>query len=167
MLAIPVLAARGIRQIRRGEVLRHRRSMTTCALLVAAFLVSYPFKLALLGPEDLSVWSPAAINTLRFHETCVLAMVVGGAVAGTHAWRMRRSRNVTRERAEAPAPAKGGRCHRMAGWTAVVGAALAKSQGTAVLRQMQESMAAGEGTAAAIIEGVLVLVAGVTLLMVQ
>ncbi len=48
--------------------------------------------------------------------------------------------------------------------TAVVGAALAKSQGTAVLRQLQASMAAGEGTAAAIIEGVLVLVAGVTLL---
>ena len=48
--------------------------------------------------------------------------------------------------------------------TAVVGAALAKSQGPAVLKQMQESMAAGEGTAAAIVEGVLVLVAGVTLL---
>jgi UPF0716 protein FxsA len=48
--------------------------------------------------------------------------------------------------------------------TAVVGASLAKSQGTAVLKQMQESMAAGQGTAAAIVEGVLVLVAGVTLL---
>jgi UPF0716 protein FxsA len=48
--------------------------------------------------------------------------------------------------------------------TAIVGAALAKSQGTAVLKQMQESMAAGEGTALAVIEGVLVLVAGVTLL---
>lgn len=48
--------------------------------------------------------------------------------------------------------------------TAVVGAALAKSQGTAVLRGMQESMRNGEGTAAAVVEGVLVLVAGVTLL---
>lgn len=48
--------------------------------------------------------------------------------------------------------------------TAIVGASLAKSQGTAVLRQMQESMAAGEGTALAVVEGVLVLVAGVTLL---
>ena len=48
--------------------------------------------------------------------------------------------------------------------TAVVGAALAKSQGTAVLRQLQKSMAEGTGTGTAIVEGVLVLVAGVTLL---
>lgn len=48
--------------------------------------------------------------------------------------------------------------------TAIVGAALAKSQGTAVLRQLQDSMAAGEGTGTAIVEGVLILVAGVTLL---
>lgn len=48
--------------------------------------------------------------------------------------------------------------------TAVVGAALAKSQGTAVLRQLQTSMAEGKGTGTAIVEGVLVLVAGVTLL---
>jgi len=48
--------------------------------------------------------------------------------------------------------------------TAVVGAALAKSQGLAVLRKLQESMASGEGTGLAIVEGALVLVAGVTLL---
>ena len=50
------------------------------------------------------------------------------------------------------------------GVTAVVGAALAKSQGIAVLNRMQASMASGEGTGMALIEGVLILVAGVTLL---
>ncbi len=48
--------------------------------------------------------------------------------------------------------------------TAVVGAALAKNQGTAVLRGLQESMREGKGTGVAMVEGVLVLVAGVTLL---
>lgn len=50
------------------------------------------------------------------------------------------------------------------GVTAMVGAALAKSQGTAVLTRLQTSMANGEGTGTAIVEGVLVLAAGVTLL---
>jgi UPF0716 protein FxsA len=50
------------------------------------------------------------------------------------------------------------------GVTAVVGAALAKSQGLAVLTQLQGSMTTGEGTGTALIEGALVLVAGVTLL---
>lgn len=48
--------------------------------------------------------------------------------------------------------------------TAVVGAALAKSQGVAVLKQLQTSISEGQGTAVAVVEGVLVLVAGVTLL---
>ncbi|MCP4445442.1 MAG: FxsA family protein [Myxococcales bacterium] len=48
--------------------------------------------------------------------------------------------------------------------TAVVGAALAKSQGLAVLTRLQNSTASGEGAGTAIVEGVLVLVAGVTLL---
>ena len=38
---ITVLVLRGIGQIRRGEVARHRRSMLTGAALVGAFLVSY------------------------------------------------------------------------------------------------------------------------------
>ena len=48
--------------------------------------------------------------------------------------------------------------------TAVLGAALAKSQGLAVLRQLQQAMASGQGTGLTIVEGCLVLVAGVTLL---
>ncbi len=50
------------------------------------------------------------------------------------------------------------------GVTAMVGASLAKSQGLAVLTRLKESAASGEGTATAIVEGVLILVAGVTLL---
>ena len=50
------------------------------------------------------------------------------------------------------------------GVTAIVGASLAKSQGMAVLTQLQGSMASGQGTGTAIVEGALVLVAGVTLL---
>ncbi len=50
------------------------------------------------------------------------------------------------------------------GVTAMVGAALAKSQGTAVLTRLQTSMTSGEGTGTAIVEGALILAAGVTLL---
>ena len=48
--------------------------------------------------------------------------------------------------------------------TALVGAALAKSQGGAVLKDLQTSMQNGTGTALALVEGVLVLAAGITLL---
>lgn len=50
------------------------------------------------------------------------------------------------------------------GVTAIVGASLAKSQGLAVLTRLKESATSGEGTATAIVEGVLILAAGVTLL---
>ncbi len=48
--------------------------------------------------------------------------------------------------------------------TALIGASLAKSQGMAVLNNLQASIAQGKGTGTAIVEGVLVLAAGVTLL---
>lgn len=48
--------------------------------------------------------------------------------------------------------------------TAVVGAALTKSQGMAVLNRLRESMAGSGDPGAAITEGVLVLAAGITLL---
>jgi UPF0716 protein FxsA len=50
------------------------------------------------------------------------------------------------------------------GVTAIVGGYLAKSQGTAVLTRLKNSVSSGEGTATAIVEGVLILAAGVTLL---
>lgn len=50
------------------------------------------------------------------------------------------------------------------GVTALVGASLAKSQGMAVLSRLQSSMTSGEGTGTTLVEGALVLAAGVTLL---
>jgi hypothetical protein len=140
MLVIAVLAARGIRQIRRGEVLRHRRSMTTCALLVIAFLVSYPVKLALLGPEDLSVWSGFTRWTLRFHELFVLLMLAGGALAYNRARSMKATRNVTRSPDDALAPASTLRIHRRAGWAGVVGSVLGLLSAAVVLAGMYQRM---------------------------
>ena len=96
--------------------------MLTSAWLVVAFLVSYVFKVMLLGREDLAVWSNVYVQTLRFHETCVLVMLVAGAIAITRARRMRGTRNVSRDPAVAPAPESIVKWHRRAGWTAVVGA---------------------------------------------
>lgn len=48
--------------------------------------------------------------------------------------------------------------------TGVAGAALARSQGVAVLTKLQQSISRGEGTGNALVEGALVLAAGVTLL---
>ncbi|MEE2673646.1 MAG: DUF420 domain-containing protein [Myxococcota bacterium] len=121
---ISALAYRGVRQIRRGEVARHRRSMSTCAVLVGAFLVSYGFKLRFLGREDLGVWSDFHVGNLRIHETCVLAMLAAGIVAITRARKMRDTRSVTRDPASPPAPASTVRWHQRAGWTSVVSAGL-------------------------------------------
>ena len=133
-LALVVLiAARGVAQVRRGEVARHRRSMQTCAALIGAFLLSYVVKLALLGREDLATWAPFYVHTLRFHETCVLAMLVAGALAFALARRMRGSRNVTRDASDPPADPKTLRWHRRAGWTGVVSAVAGLSSAAIVL----------------------------------
>ncbi len=121
---ITALAIRGVRQIRRGEVARHRRSMLTCATLVGAFLVSYGFKLAFLGRENLAVWSNLHLNNLRIHETCVLIMLISGGVALTRARKMRDTRNRTRDPANPPAPASTVRWHHRAGWTGMASAGL-------------------------------------------
>ncbi|MGH0036644.1 MAG: DUF420 domain-containing protein [Myxococcota bacterium] len=115
-------AIAGVRQARAGEVARHRRSMLAACALVLVFVGSYLVKLAVLGREDFSAWSPAAINTLRFHETCVLAMLLGGGVALQRARRMRHSRQVLGDPAAPPAPPRVLRAHRLAGRVAVVGA---------------------------------------------
>ena len=66
---ITALAIRGVRQIRRGDLVRHRRSMLTCVALVGAFLVSYGVKLAVLGRENLAAWSGLDRGILRFHPS--------------------------------------------------------------------------------------------------
>lgn len=136
MALILGLVFTGVRSIRRGDVARHRFCMKTSAWLVAGFLAAYVGKLALLGREQFSSWSPAAVNTLRFHELCVLAMIGGGCLALVRARSMRSTRNVTRQPHDAPAAAHIVRWHRRGGWTAVVGAVLGLASAGLVLLGM-------------------------------
>lgn len=124
MAAMFGFVANGVRQIRRGRVEAHRRSMVTATALVALFLGAYVVKSGFLGREDFSLWSVAAIWNLRIHESCVLVMLLAGGVALQRAWRMRGTRRVTRDPADAPTPEAALRWHRRAGWTVVVSAAL-------------------------------------------
>jgi uncharacterized membrane protein YozB (DUF420 family) len=133
MVLITALAVRGVGQVKRGEIPAHRRSMLTCVALVIAFLVSYALKVVFLGREDLEVWSSLHVNTLRFHETCVLIMVIGGGVALHRARAMRGTRNRTRDAADPAAPAAVVRLHRRAGRFAIVGLVLAVLSASVVL----------------------------------
>ncbi|MCP5042874.1 MAG: hypothetical protein GY944_17760 [bacterium] len=118
------LAVFGTREILHGHPTRHRVMMIASAGLVVAFIVSYAFKLQFLGREDLSAWSARDINVLRFHETCVLAMVVGGGLALLLGHRLRATRRFTLD-VEDPRPDPVlVRRHRLAGRVAIVGAAL-------------------------------------------
>lgn len=121
---VVAFAAAGVRQRRRGDVPRHRRSMGVAACLVGLFVGSYALKLAFLGREDLSVWSPASIWMLRVHELCVATMLVGGGLAALRALGLRRTRNATADPADPVAPAGTRAWHRRAGWAAVVGSLL-------------------------------------------
>jgi uncharacterized membrane protein YozB (DUF420 family) len=125
LTAVVGFAAAGVAALRRGDVPRHHRRMLTAAALVAVFLISYGCKLALLGREDRTSWGTLSIWVLRIHELCVLTMLVAGAVAGTRALQLLRTRNATRDPRDPPAPAGLVRWHRGAGKTAVCAAALA------------------------------------------
>lgn len=132
------LAVNGVRQRRRGDVPRHRRSMLGAGALVGLFLVGYALKLAFLGREAVETWTPAAIWTLRLHELCVASMLLGGGVAGVRATGLRRTRNATRNPADAPATRSVVVWHRRAGWTAVVAAGLGFGSAVMVLLGMYQ-----------------------------
>lgn len=121
MIAIVALAGLGVRSIRRREISRHRRLMLAAVVLVALFLVSYFAKVFLLGREQLEIWEASYIWTLRFHEACVLVMVLAGLRA---LWLGARSGFRDPKRA---------RSHRLAGRTALVSAALGVLTATYVL----------------------------------
>src|SRR5262245_57157425 len=133
LTAVVGFAASGVAALRRGDVPRHKRRMLTAAALVGLFLVSYLCKLALIGREDRASWGTLSIWVLRIHELCVLVMLVAGAIAGTRALRLRRTRNATRDPRDPPAPAELVRWHRGAGKTAVCAAALALGLAALVL----------------------------------
>ncbi|MCG8587986.1 MAG: DUF420 domain-containing protein [Proteobacteria bacterium] len=136
MGAVVALAVAGVRAARRRAFLQHARYMTAAALLVFAFLGSYVLKVAFLGREDLATWEASARLSLYVHETCVVAMLAGGAVAFWRGRRLRRTRLVTGS-AEAPAPTAGGlRQHRWAGRIAVAGCVLGLLSAVGVLLGM-------------------------------
>jgi hypothetical protein len=125
LAAVVGFALAGVAALRRGDVLRHQRRMLAAAALVALFLLSYLFKLALIGREDLGSWDRASIWILRLHELCVFTMLVAGGIAGSRALRLRHTRNATRDPRDPPAPAALVLWHRGSGKTAVCAAALA------------------------------------------
>ena len=125
LAAVFAFAAAGVAALRRGDVPRHRRRMLTAAALVLLFLLSYLFKLALIGREDLASWDASSIWMLRIHELCVFTMLAAGVTAGTRALRLRHTRNATRNPQDPAAPASLVRWHRGAGKAAVCAAALA------------------------------------------
>jgi len=126
MLAIVALATVAVGRARRREIAGHRRLMLTAAALVGLFLISYVAKVWLLGREQLELWDARYVFTLRFHETCVLAMVVAGSRA---IWLGARRGFTDPMRA---------RSHRRAGWTAVVSAGLGVASAGYVLFGMYE-----------------------------
>ena len=117
----------GWREIRRGNVERHRRWMNTAVILIVLFLLSYPLKVIFLGKEQLDTWSPSAVLVLRIHETIVLVMVVAGTAARLLARRLAPGTG---------APPVVRRRHRRAGRTAVVALAFVLLTATWVLAGM-------------------------------
>jgi hypothetical protein len=118
------LAIAGIRHVKAGRMETHRKLMIASALLVVGFIVAYGFKLHFLGREDLSVWSRAAVWSLRFHECCVLTMIVGGGFAFRYGGKLRTTRVFSLDEAD-PMPDEAiVRRHHRAGGTAVIGAIL-------------------------------------------
>lgn len=122
MALIVVLTGRGVRQVRRGEVARHRRSMQTACALVALFLVSYVLKRVWIGGEDLELWSRTALVNLWVHESFVAVMLLAGGAALLVGRRLARTRRVTGSADDPPAEPGRLRLHRRLGWTAVVAA---------------------------------------------
>jgi len=139
LLAVTALVAIGIRSIRRGKLSQHRRCMKTAAALVTGFLGAYLLKVLWLGREQLSDWSGQAVAILRIHEVCVLAMVIGGVSALVLSRKMHRNRNQLTHLPDAPlASGRALKRHRMAGWTAAIGAGLAFLTAAIVLLGMYE-----------------------------
>jgi len=136
MAAIVALGFAGVRARRRGDVPRHRRRMLSAAALVGLFLAAYVVKLALLGREDMSVWSPRAVWVLRFHEMCVLAMLVAGFLAARRGLALAGTRNVTGDPEHPPAPPERARGHRSAGRIAVGAAVFGLLSAAVVLFDM-------------------------------
>ncbi len=136
MAMLLVFAGSGIRRVRNSEVARHRRRMLTSVALVLGFIVSYALKLVALGREDLSVWSDAAVWTLRFHELCIFTMLVSGGLALRRGLALARTRALS-ESEDAPEPlAKDLKGHGKVGRIAIFAASLGFLSACGVLLSM-------------------------------
>lgn len=122
MTVIVGLLVAGVGAIRRRRVRAHKRFMLCAATLVGLFLVSYVLKIALLGREQLELWSRSYIWVLRLHEACIACLLAGGATAFVQALRLRF--HTLREPPPPEQLPQGARLHRRAGWIATVGAGL-------------------------------------------
>ena len=124
----------GVQRVRRGDVVGHRHAMLRAVALIALFLVSYGFKVLLLGREDRVAWSALSLTVLYLHETCIAAMVIAGAVAISRARRFGRPADLT----VSPPQTRGRdrRVHRAAGRVAVIASVLALLTAAGVLAGM-------------------------------
>lgn len=119
MALVVTLAAYGVRQIRRGEVDSHRRSMLAASGLVVVFLVSYLLKRFSIGPEDLDLWSRSAVILLWIHESLVAGMLIAGGMALARGRRLARTRRATGRPEDPPAEPAALQGHRRIGWIGV------------------------------------------------
>jgi len=123
MAAVVGCAVTGVRRRRRGDLDGHRSAMLSASALVGFFLLAYVLKVFLLGHEHVAEWSAHDRLVLRIHEVFIAVMLLGGAFAGSRAWRLRRTRNATLDPHDPPASPSLARWHRRAGWAAVLAAA--------------------------------------------
>lgn len=136
LLVLSFFALSGVQQVRKGQFARHRRSMLTAVWLVVFFVVSYVIKLALLGREDLTIWSTAAIWTLRIHELCIAVMLIAGITALVRGNRIAKT-SLLSDAPDAPALDPDQRLkHRQAGRAAVLAMVLALISAGCVLLGM-------------------------------
>ena len=117
-------AVRAMVAVKSGRPEQHRKWMWAAASLVIGFVASYALKLFFLGREDLSVWSARDVNILRFHETCVLVMLVGGGLAFRFGGKLRTTRVFTRNDEDPLPDANLIARHRLAGRLGIGGTVL-------------------------------------------
>src|SRR5262249_29140693 len=122
---IVACGARGVRAVRRGEVRTHRRMMLTATALVGLFLASYVAKVAWLGKEDRSAWTPIDHAILGTHELCIAAMLVAGSYALFRGWRFQAALRPNWVIPARPDALPGRNLHRRAGTIAKWSGALA------------------------------------------
>jgi uncharacterized membrane protein YozB (DUF420 family) len=136
--AVVGFALRGWRLARRRDFQAHRRSMLIACGLVAAFLVSYLLKVALLGREQLALWDARHVRALHVHESFVMLMLVCGVGALIQARRLGLPRGPGSPALEPARLARGLRLHRGLGRAGIAAAAGAFLTASYVLWGMYE-----------------------------